>query len=264
MSSDVSGISNWTKKFCGNPKRATKLYPASTHSQRRAPTSAVDTSSQVRKYFTLPEDVFTVRVSSSAPDRTLYAGSQFVLVFELRPHRLSGLLFHAKNRKTSLNVFLNETEVKLLTWTKLELLTKNNQAVTQLVTDCALCQVGVVMKDGAGEVRVSVTPPESLCDGEFHTVTGMHVHVCKSHTIKGLWSSEVHTTHLSVSQQHGAIRVTVDSASELKATPLAPLSTTLDTLHIGGKSDPQQLIKIYKHTLFSLKKKDLLFLLLLN
>lgn len=71
--------------------------------------------------------------------------------------------------------------------------------------------------------------------------------------------------HLSVSQQHGAIRVTVDSASELKATPLAPLSTTLDTLHIGGKSDPQQLIKIYKHTLFSFKKKkDLLFLLLLN
>lgn len=73
---------------------------------------AGDTSSLVRKHFTLQEDgsVFAVPVSSSVPDKTLHIGSQVVLVC----HRLSGLLFHAKNRKTSLNVFLNETEVKLL------------------------------------------------------------------------------------------------------------------------------------------------------
>lgn len=105
------------RKFCGTPKRATKLYPASTHSRRQAPTSAVDTSSLVRKRFIFPEDgkAYTVPAGSSVPDKTLDAGSQFVLVFELRPRRLSGLLLHAKNRKTSLNMFLNEAEVKLLT-----------------------------------------------------------------------------------------------------------------------------------------------------
>lgn len=55
-----------------------------------------------------------VPVSSSVPDKPLDAGPQFELVFELRPRRLSGLLFHAENREASLNVFLNETEVKLL------------------------------------------------------------------------------------------------------------------------------------------------------
>lgn len=61
------------------------------------------------------EDVNTSvdTMSSSVPDQPLYLGSQFVLVFELRPHRLAGLLFHANNHKTSLNVFLNETEVKI-------------------------------------------------------------------------------------------------------------------------------------------------------
>ncbi len=34
-------------------------------------------------------------------------------------------------------------------------------------------QVGVKVNDGSGAVSVSVTPHESLCDGEFHAVTGM-------------------------------------------------------------------------------------------
>uniref|UniRef100_H3DJT5 Laminin, alpha 3 n=1 Tax=Tetraodon nigroviridis TaxID=99883 RepID=H3DJT5_TETNG len=127
-------------------------------------------------------------------DKTLHAGSQFELVFELRPHRLSGLLLQAKNNKTSLNVFLNETEVV------------------------------VEMKDGAREVRVSVTPPRSLCDGEFHTVT--------------------------VSQQQGTVGVSVDSVSEHKDAP--PASTALDTLHIGGKQAPGHLTLIHINTLFSL------------
>lgn len=91
------------------------------------------TSSPVRKRLTLLEDLsaFVVTKSSSVPDKPLHAGSQFVLVFDLRPYRLSGLLFHANNLKTSLNVFLNETEVKLST--------NNNLVATQLLTDCALC-----------------------------------------------------------------------------------------------------------------------------
>ncbi|TWW57618.1 Laminin subunit alpha-3 [Takifugu flavidus] len=116
-------------------------------------------------------------------DRPLYVGSQFVLVFELRPHRLAGLLFHANNHKTSLNVFLNETEV------------------------------GVEMKEGTSAVRVSVTP-EILCDGEFHTVT--------------------------VSRQDGVVSVTVDSVSEQEVAPPALLSTTLQTLHIGGTTKENQ------------------------
>lgn len=39
-------------------------------------------------------------------------GSQFALAFEMRPQRLTGLLFHVQNRKTSLAVFINETKVK--------------------------------------------------------------------------------------------------------------------------------------------------------
>lgn len=92
------------------------------------------------------------------------------------------------------------------------------------------------MKDGAGGVRVSATLPESLCDGEFHTVTGM----CLCGKVTQLKVCEVlrfMRLHLSVSQRRGAIRITVDSMSEQEAAPLA-FSTTLDTLHIGGKSDP--------------------------
>lgn len=123
--------------------------------------------------------------------------------------------------------------------------------------------MGVEIKDGAGRVRVSVTPPESLCDGEFHTVIGTctFVQVPQWKVCDVLKFTRL---HLSVSLQHGAIRITVDSVSEQKVSPLAPSSTTLETLHIGGKSDPRQLTKIDKHTLFSFKKLDLLFLLLSN
>lgn len=41
-------------------------------------------------------------------------GSQFVLAFELRPQRLTGLLFHVQSHKTSFDVFIKETEVKPL------------------------------------------------------------------------------------------------------------------------------------------------------
>lgn len=47
------------------------------------------------------------------------------------------------------------------------------------------------MKDGAGEVLVSVTPPES---GWWISHCYTYAHVCKSHTIYGLWRSEVNTT----------------------------------------------------------------------
>lgn len=35
-------------------------------------------------------------------------------------------------------------------------------------------QVGVKVNDGNRAVSVSVTPLESLCDGKFHMITGMH------------------------------------------------------------------------------------------
>lgn len=37
-------------------------------------------------------------------------------------------------------------------------------------------QVGVKVNDGSGAVSVSVTPRESLCDGEFHAVKGTTSH----------------------------------------------------------------------------------------
>ncbi|XP_070688258.1 laminin subunit alpha-3 [Pempheris klunzingeri] len=79
-------------------------------------------------------------------DNYFDVGSQFVLTFEVRPHHLTGLLFHVWNRKTSLNVFLMENKV------------------------------GVKVNDGNGAVSVSVTPRESLCDGKFHMVTVSKLH----------------------------------------------------------------------------------------
>ncbi|XP_074492138.1 laminin subunit alpha-3 isoform X2 [Sebastes fasciatus] len=105
-------------------------------------------------------------------------GSQFVLAFELRPQYLTGLLFHVQGHETSFNVFLMETKV------------------------------GVEVKDANGAVSVSVTPPESLCDGKFHVVT--------------------------VSKQRDVIKLVVDSMSEQKAVSFTSTSTTLETLYIGG------------------------------
>lgn len=107
--------------------------------------------------------------------------------------------------------------------------------------------MGVEIKDGTGRVRVLATPSGSLCDGEFNTVTGM----CLCEKVTQLRVCEVlrfMRLHPSVSQRHGAIRITVDSVSEQEAAPLVLFSTTLNTLHIGGKLDPRWLIKIYKHT----------------
>ncbi|XP_070764977.1 laminin subunit alpha-3 [Enoplosus armatus] len=81
-------------------------------------------------------------------DNYFTIGSQFVLAFELRPQHLTGLLFHVRSHKTSLNVFLMENKV------------------------------GVKVNDGSGAVSVSVTPRESLCDGTFHVVT-----VSKQHEV---------------------------------------------------------------------------------
>ncbi|XP_078024626.1 laminin subunit alpha-3 [Epinephelus lanceolatus] len=105
-------------------------------------------------------------------------GSPFALAFELRPQYLTGLLFHVQSHKASFNVFLMENKV------------------------------GVEVHDGEEAVSVSITPPESLCDGKFHMVT--------------------------VSKQRDVIELAVDSMSEQRYIPFTSTSTTLETLYIGG------------------------------
>ncbi|XP_034085825.1 laminin subunit alpha-4 [Gymnodraco acuticeps] len=106
------------------------------------------------------------------------AGSQFVLAFELRPQYLTGLLFHVQSHKTSLNVFLKENKV------------------------------GVKLNDANSAVSVSVTPPQSLCDGKFHVIT--------------------------VSRKRDIIKLQMDSMSERKNVLFTSGYTGLDTLYIGG------------------------------
>ncbi|XP_027146264.1 laminin subunit alpha-3-like isoform X1 [Larimichthys crocea] len=108
-------------------------------------------------------------------------GSQFELAFELRPRYLTGLLFHVQNHNMSLDVFLNETEV------------------------------GLEMNDGTGPVRLSVTPPESLCDGKFHMIT--------------------------VSKRSELITLAVDSTFEQRTLPSALYTTALDSVYIGGTTN---------------------------
>ncbi|XP_051929111.1 laminin subunit alpha-3 [Hippocampus zosterae] len=73
-------------------------------------------------------------------DDSFAADDHFALTFELRPRRLTGLLFHARGHKFSFDVFLiNNT-------------------------------VGVTVNDGGGSVSVALTP-QNLCDGEFHVIT---------------------------------------------------------------------------------------------
>ncbi|XP_041646420.1 laminin subunit alpha-3-like [Cheilinus undulatus] len=74
-------------------------------------------------------------------DQFLSLSSQFVLSFELRPERLTGLLFYALSHKSSFGVFLMEEKVVF----------------------------GV--KDGVNAVSLSVIPPENLCDNNFHLIT---------------------------------------------------------------------------------------------
>lgn len=88
------------------------------------------------------------------------------------------------------------------------------------------------MKEGAGAVRVSVTP-ENLCDGEFHTVTGMCP--CLKHTNESSEVLKFTRLHLSVSKQDGVVGLRVDSVSEQEVAPPASVLLTLETLHIGGK-----------------------------
>ncbi|KAK5907285.1 hypothetical protein CesoFtcFv8_005153 [Champsocephalus esox] len=106
------------------------------------------------------------------------AGSQLVLAFELRPQYLTGLLFHVQSHKTSLNVFLKENKV------------------------------GVKLNDANSAVSVSVTPPQSLCDGKFHVIT--------------------------VSRKRDIIKLQMDSMSEPKNILFTSGNTGLDTLYIGG------------------------------
>lgn len=47
------------------------------------------------------------------PETTVSAGSQIDLAFELRPRRMTGLLFHFQNNGMSFVVFMRETEVKV-------------------------------------------------------------------------------------------------------------------------------------------------------
>ncbi|XP_057697936.1 laminin subunit alpha-3 [Corythoichthys intestinalis] len=72
-------------------------------------------------------------------DDPFAVGDHFVLTFELRPRRLSGLLFHAQAQGTSFDVFLiNNT-------------------------------VGVTVNDRGQSVSAVLTP-QNLCDGEFHVI----------------------------------------------------------------------------------------------
>lgn len=58
-----------------------------------------------------------MRSLSTLDDYFFTTGSQFELAFELRPRYLTGLLFHVQNHNISLDVFINETEVKPFTLT---------------------------------------------------------------------------------------------------------------------------------------------------
>ncbi|XP_049573616.1 laminin subunit alpha-3 isoform X1 [Syngnathus scovelli] len=72
-------------------------------------------------------------------DDPFAVGAHFALTFELRPHRVTGLLFHAQAHGSSFDVFLiNNT-------------------------------VGVTVNDGGGSVSAALTP-QNLCDGEFHVI----------------------------------------------------------------------------------------------
>ncbi|XP_060887535.1 laminin subunit alpha-3 isoform X1 [Labrus mixtus] len=121
-------------------------------------------------------------------DHFFTLSSQFVLSFELRPEHLTGLLFHVSSHKSSFDVFLIENKV------------------------------GVSLKAGMNTVSLSVTPPQSLCDGNFHLVT--------------------------VSRQHEVVQLEVDSWSEQKKVPFASTwsSTKPESLYIGGTTTKHKLL----------------------
>ncbi|XP_054586009.1 laminin subunit alpha-3 isoform X3 [Nothobranchius furzeri] len=110
-------------------------------------------------------------------DETLTVGSDLLLSFELRPQHMTGLLFHFKGDKNSLNVYLLKNKVFV----------------------------------DLNDVRVTVTPHKSLCDGKFHKVT--------------------------VSKQETVIQLVVDSISERKVSLSLSNPRAQYSLNIGGMTN---------------------------
>lgn len=60
-----------------------------------------------------------------------------------------------------------------------------------LVTVIFFQQVGIRVKDGGHHVSLTVNPPESLCDGKFHLVTGRTVGALGLHINQNMLNSSV-------------------------------------------------------------------------
>lgn len=90
-------------------------------------------------------------------EKYLTFGPDFELSFELRPHHLTGLLLHVQSHTTRLNVFHT-----------LQIRKKKNNIVPHFFH-----QVVVELNDGSGDVQATVSPPQTLCDGRFHSIKGM-------------------------------------------------------------------------------------------
>lgn len=102
-------------------------------------------------------------------DDPFAVADHFALTFELRPRRLTGLLFHARAHKTSFDVFLINNTVTFPSWMTSHLIKEENGGQ---LSDFAILQVGVTVNDVGGSVSVALTP-QNLCDGEFHVITGI-------------------------------------------------------------------------------------------
>lgn len=131
-------------------------------------------------------------------EKYLTFGPDFELSFELRPHHLTGLLLHVQSHTTRLNVFHT-----------LQIRKKKNNIVPHFFH-----QVVVELNDGSGDVQATVSPPQTLCDGRFHSI--------------------------KVSKHKEVLTLSVDSVSKQKLGSHTPtsFSTKTHSLYIGGTMKP--------------------------
>lgn len=131
------------------------------------------------------------------------AGSQFDLAFELRPQRLTGLLFHYWNDRMSFVVFMRETEVV------------------------------VEVDDVEGVVSVTVTPRETLCDGKFHLVKVSRENE-ELHLAVDSMSEKKAAPAASPSNSSGALYIGGTTKGN-KATVSSPFVGCLRNVKFGGR-----------------------------
>ncbi|XP_043921292.1 laminin subunit alpha-3 isoform X3 [Protopterus annectens] len=146
---------------------------------------------------TEPGVYFTGEGGYAVLDNTFVVGENIELVFEIRPRNHTGVLFHVNSQQGSyLSLYMNNGKL------------------------------AVHVNNGAGDFWTSVTPQQSLCDGQWHKV--------------------------ALIKQKNVVQLDVDTERTYTIGPTSALSTnTKDPLYVGDIPDTIQMPWLPSYSAFA-------------